>query len=177
MNHFIAVINPPRQQQNTPKTRVALAWHCPQLVPKSSCRLARPAPASDTLQPNESFIIWSSFVLNYTGVNRLCPVTRVSSNRKPPLIWQKASLKHCRCCRCSVLSHLWFFATPWTVARQAPLSMGFTRQEYLSGLPFLPPGDRPDPGVEPASPVVPTLTGRFFTTELPGKPLKHSRAS
>ena len=94
MNHFIAVINPPRQQQNTPKTRVALAWHCPQLVPKSICPLARPAPASDTLQPNESFIIWSSFVLNYTGVNRLCPVTCVSSNRKPPLIWQKASLKH-----------------------------------------------------------------------------------
>ena len=43
--------------------------------------------------------------------------------------------------------------------------MGFSRQEYWSGLPFLPPGDRPDPGVEPASPVVPALTGKLFTTE------------
>ena len=46
------------------------------------------------------------------------------------------------------------FATPWIIARQAPLSMGFPRQEYLSGLPFPPPGDRPDPGIEPASPAL-----------------------
>ena len=58
--------------------------------------------------------------------------------------------------------------TPWTVARQAPLSMGFSRQEYWSGLPFPSPGDLPDPGTEPASPV---LAGRFFTTEPPGKPI------
>ena len=43
-------------------------------------------------------------------------------------------------------------ATPWTVARQAPLSMGFSRQEYWSGLPFSSPGDLPDPGIEPRSP-------------------------
>ena len=42
-------------------------------------------------------------------------------------------------------------ATPWTVACQAPLSMGFSRQEYWSGLPFLSPGDLPDPGIEPGS--------------------------
>ena len=54
-----------------------------------------------------------------------------------------------------------------TVAHQAPLSMGFSRQGYWSGLPCLPPGDLPDPGIEPASPV---LTGRFFTTVPPGKP-------
>ena len=59
--------------------------------------------------------------------------------------------------------------TPWTVACQAPLSMGFSRQEeYWSGLPFPSPGDLPDPGTEPASPV---LAGRFFTTEPPGKPI------
>ena len=45
------------------------------------------------------------------------------------------------------------FATPWTVALQAPLSMGFPRQEYWSGLPFPSPGDLPDPGIEPRSPV------------------------
>ena len=44
--------------------------------------------------------------------------------------------------------------TPWTVARQAPLSMGFSRQEYWSGLPFPSPGDLPDPGIEPWSPAL-----------------------
>ena len=58
-------------------------------------------------------------------------------------------------------------ATPGTVARQAPLSMGFSRQEYWSGLPFPSPGDLSDPGIEPASPA---LAGGFFTTEPPGKP-------
>ena len=55
---------------------------------------------------------------------------------------------------CSVLSlfsHVQFFVTPWTVALQAPLSMGFSRQEYWSGLPFPPPGDLPDPGIKPES--------------------------
>ena len=52
-----------------------------------------------------------------------------------------------------VLICIWLIATPWTVARQAPLSMGFSRQEYWSGLSCPPPGDLPDPGIEPASPV------------------------
>ena len=60
------------------------------------------------------------------------------------------------------------FATLWTVARQAPLSMGFPRQDYWSGLPFPSPGDLPDPGVKLMSPA---LAGGFFTTEPPGKPL------
>ena len=62
------------------------------------------------------------------------------------------------------------FATPWTVARQGVLSMGFPRQEYWSGLTFPPAGDLPNPGIEPQSPVSPALSGRFFTTEPPGKP-------
>ena len=56
--------------------------------------------------------------------------------------------------------------TPWTVARQAPLSMGFSRQEYWSGLPFPSPGDLPDPGIKPTSPA---LAGGFFFVEPPGK--------
>ena len=52
-------------------------------------------------------------------------------------------------------------ATPWTVARQAPLSMGFSRQEYWSGLLCLSPGDLPRPGIEPVSAA---MVGRFFTT-------------
>ena len=53
-----------------------------------------------------------------------------------------------------LLSHVQLFATLWTVARQAPLSMGFSRQEYWSGLPCLPPGDLPNPGIEPRSPTL-----------------------
>ena len=64
-----------------------------------------------------------------------------------------------------------FSVTPWTVARQAPMSMGFPRQEYWSGLPFPSPGDLPDPGFKPASPA---LASRFFTTERPGKPPKNT---
>ena len=60
-------------------------------------------------------------------------------------------------------------ATPWTVACQTPLSMGFSRQEHWSGLPFPSPGDLPDPEIEPASPVSPALAGRLFTSEPPGK--------
>ena len=56
--------------------------------------------------------------------------------------------------------------TPWTVARQAPLSMGFPRQEHWSGWPFPPPVDLPDPGTEPSSPA---LASEFFTTEPPGE--------
>ena len=51
----------------------------------------------------------------------------------------------------SCFSHIWLFASLWTVACQAPLSMGFSRQGYWSGLPCPPPGDLPDPGIEPAS--------------------------
>ena len=64
-----------------------------------------------------------------------------------------------------LLSHAWLLATPWTVAHQAPLSMGFPRQQYWSGLPFPSSGDLPDPGIEPTSPASPALAGRFFTTE------------
>ena len=55
------------------------------------------------------------------------------------------------CVRVSVLSRVQFFVTPRTVALQAPLSIGFPRKEYGSGLPFPPPGDLPDPGIEPLS--------------------------
>ena len=69
-----------------------------------------------------------------------------------------------------LLGHVRLFETPWTVAHQAPLSMGFPRQEYWSGLPFPSPGYLPNLGIKPASPASPALAGRFFTTELPGKP-------
>ena len=66
-----------------------------------------------------------------------------------------------------LLGHVWLFVTPWTVAYQAPWTMGFTRQEYWSGLPWPSPGDLPDPGIEPGSSALQPDT---LPSEPPGKP-------
>ena len=66
-----------------------------------------------------------------------------------------------------MLSHVQLFETPWIVAHQAPLTTGFSKQGCWSGLPFLPPGNLPDQGIEPKSPA---LAGGFFTSEPPGSP-------
>ena len=63
----------------------------------------------------------------------------------------------------SRFSHVWLFVILWTVALQAPLSMGFSRQEYWGGMPCPPPGDLPNPGIEPMSLMSPALTDMFFT--------------
>ena len=65
-----------------------------------------------------------------------------------------------------MLSRVQLFVTPWTVAHQAPLFMGFPRQENWSGLSFSSPGDLPNPGIEPMSPA---LAGEFFTAKPPRK--------
>ena len=72
---------------------------------------------------------------------------------------------------CAVTSVMSDSAIPWTVARQAPLSTGFPKREYWSGLPFPPPRDLPDPGMKLASLAAPALADGYFTTEPPGKPL------
>ena len=69
------------------------------------------------------------------------------------------------------LSHVQLFAALRTVAHQAPLSVGFFRQEYWRGLLFLPPGNLPDPGTEPTSPVSPALQADYLSSEPLGKPL------
>ena len=69
----------------------------------------------------------------------------------------------------SGFSHFWYFATPWTLAHEAALSMGFSRQEYWSGLPFPSPGDLPNPGIESMSPVSPALQADSFNAEPSGK--------
>ena len=71
---------------------------------------------------------------------------------------------------CQVASVVSNSATLWTVACQAPLFMGFPRQEYWSGVPFPSPGDLPNPGTEPTSLASPALAGGFLTTAPPGKP-------
>ena len=85
-------------------------------------------------------------------------------------------ITHYRSCKlfslvCAVLSCIWLFSTPRTVAHQVPLSLEFSRHEYWSGLPFSSPGDLPDPGIEPMSPASPALASGFFTSVSPGKPL------
>ena len=74
--------------------------------------------------------------------------------------------------KAKLLSRVRLFATPWTVAHQAPLSMGFSRQEYWSGLPFPSPGDLPDPGIEPRSPA---LQADALTSEPPGMPTHNGK--
>ena len=75
-------------------------------------------------------------------------------------IW---SLLTCAC-MLSHFSHVQLFATPWTVAHQAPLSIGFSKQEYWSGLTFPSPGDLPNQGIQPMSLISLELAGGFFTT-------------
>ena len=71
----------------------------------------------------------------------------------------------CACvCMVSSFSRVQLFETSWTIAHQAPLSMGFSRQEYWSGLPFTSAGDLSDPGMEPTSLISPALAYRFFIT-------------
>ena len=82
---------------------------------------------------------------------------------------QSGRLRTCVSKACAhVLSHVPFFETPWTVALQAPLSMGFPRQEYCCRLPCSPPGVSPDPGIEPTSPA---LAGEFFPCLATGQAL------
>ena len=70
--------------------------------------------------------------------------------------------------RVKLLSHVWLFATPWTIALQTPLFMEFSKQEYWSGVPFPSTGDIPDPGIEPESPA---LQADSLPSEPPGTPL------
>ena len=84
-------------------------------------------------------------------------------------LWQTSG-GVCVCVCVKSLSRVRLFATPWTVAHQTPLSIGFSRQEYWSGLPFPSPGDLPNPGIEARSPA---LQADALSSEPPGKPRQH----
>ena len=99
----------------------------------------------------------SGYIYIYVQLIHFVVYLRLTQHCKPPM---------CLCAQ--LLSHVQLFATPWTVAHQAPLSMEFYGQEYWSGLPFPPLRDLPSPRKEPLSPVSPALTSRFFTTASPG---------
>ena len=85
-----------------------------------------------------------------------------------PKVIATASLVHV--CVLSHFSRVWLFVTPWTVAHQAPLSMGFSRQQYRSGLPFPSPGDLPNPGRKPSLLHLLNWQAKSLCTELSGKP-------
>ena len=85
------------------------------------------------------------------------------SSSHPGGAWDLDTVTHV-CMHVKSLSRVQLFVTLWTVVRQAPLSMGFSRQACWSGFPLPTPGDLPDPGIEPVSLTSPALAGGFFTT-------------
>ena len=123
-------------------------------------------------RPSQDSIFKSPLAWNFILKALICIISDIFKKRiKPPLV-PTTQLKEqnvcvcvcvCVCARARVhthtLSHVQLFATPWTVARQGPLSMEFPRQEYWSGLPFPSPGGIPDPGIKPMSPVSPAWAG------------------
>ena len=95
-------------------------------------------------------------------------LSQYSNSQEGGSFWPVCVCSHvCICAQ--MLSCVWFFVILWTVAHQAPLSMELPRQEYWSELPFSPPADLSNPGIEFGSLVAPALTGGFFTTEPTGK--------
>ena len=86
------------------------------------------------------------------------------------LFYTSVSLLLSRACTLCVLSRVWLFVTPWSIAHETPLIMKFPRQECWSWLPFPTPGDLPDPRVKPVSLVSLALAGRFFTTSATWEP-------
>ena len=104
--------------------------------------------------------------------NPVTSVTSIVTHKESQVLDVLQKLNFKLCVHSPLLNRVQLFVTPWTLAHQVPLSMGFPRQEYWSGLPFPPPGDLPDPGIKPESPA---LAGGFFTTEPPGKPLPRGK--
>ena len=107
---------------------------------------------------------WKTIYLFFSNTNMCCNTDSSSSNycyRCFPLTFNISIHLSTNViesvCMLSPFSHVQLFATPQTVAHQAPLSMGLSRQESWSGLPCPPPGDLPDPGIEPLSPASPAL--------------------
>ena len=140
-----------------------ISWQWPFLTAQSTLklRMSLPAPGCNTIQKALCLFVtlffWFHLLLFFLS----------SLNNWAKCLWPCPNLSsfsptymHAR----SPFSHVRLFETPWTVARQAPLSMEFSRQEYWSGLPFSSPGDLLDPEIEPVSLTFPALADGFFTT-------------
>ena len=125
-----------------------------------SCFLNNPTDVDNLISGSSAFSKSSLNIWKFT-VHILC--MRVNSGEKNALGIQFKS-KLCMCVGAKSLSCVLLLVTPWTVACQAPLSMGFSRQEYWSGLPCPPPGNLPDPGIEPVALTSPASAGRLSAT-------------
>ena len=105
-----------------------------------------------------------NFELNCLESNAYFVLVRAPGGSRTPFWWFNCERKKVKV---KSFTHVLLFVTLWTVAHQAPPSMGFSKQEYWSGLPFPSPGDLPDPGIEPGSPA---LQADALPSEPPGKP-------
>ena len=136
--------------------------------------LPSPFPPALNLSQHQGLFKMSQFFTSgglKIGVSASTSVLPMNTQDWSPLVYtgwislQSKGLLNCfnyylHCCAVlSHLSHVWLFATPWTIAHKSPLSMGFSRQEYWSGLLFRSPGDLSHPGIKPKSPV---LQADFF---------------
>ena len=103
-----------------------------------------------------------------------CDQVRFSSGIKTRSVFKYQKTRHTKCMRVlNCFSRVQLFVTLWIIARQAPLSLGFSRRESWSGLPCPPSGDLPKPWIKLTSFMSPALADRFFTTESPEKPLRN----
>ena len=113
------------------------------------------------------FLIWFVYVFMGRVLHMELSGSEDLHTSRQKLKWGNKIPAEVLCVVCAqLLSQVWLSVTPWTVARQAPLSMEFSRQEYWSGLLLPSPGNLPDPGIEPTS----ALAGGVITAEPPGKP-------
>ena len=128
----------------------------PTLIPQSHLHILSKLEVSSFILPLglQDNTVMICVVPHFPWVSEEVWAWRVEGDRSGPWIaWERFP----KDTMCLVLSRVCLFAIPWTVASQAPLSMGFHRQQYWSGLPFPSPGDLPDWGSKPASPVSPAL--------------------
>ena len=107
-------------------------------------------------------VIWNQKPVAATFYRRTSKTPHVSRTSG---VSQRALRCGMHVCMLNYFTCVQVFATPWTVAHQTPLSMGFTKQEYWSRLPYPPPRDLPNSGIEFTSPTSPALAGGFFTTK------------
>jgi len=150
--------------ENLQRTQACLAFAFPP-GDKLSFSLDTPAINVSLLQTLTFLFVWPHSTLGtWTCTNSKGTFTRTQSL---VALWPDQLTLALKAvsdvCALSCFSRVWLFATPWTEA-QVPLSMGFSRQEYRSGLPFPFPGDLHDPGIEPVSPASPALASVFFTS-------------
>ena len=162
-------------------------WHCPSLPKPHPLFCLSPSCLSlgfllffspSSLQPwNTEFLLLDTSPFPFLTLHpsltpiRLVPIPHFCRGAVVNPGWRFFSLAVLTfCVLAQSCSRVWLFATPWTVACQAPLSMRVSRQEYWSGLLSPPPRELPDSGLEAVSPMAFALAGGFFTNEPPGEP-------